>query len=104
MQRFLFALSLGFLGVIMAHQAAYSQQANCGQRSQVIERLESKYGETRRSIGLAANNGVVEIYASAASGTWTIIMTLPNGMTCLVAAGNAFEPVDEALTQHDSKA
>ena len=95
MQKFLFALSLGFGGVIMAHQAAYSQQNNCAQRNQVVERLQSKYGETRRSVGLAANNGVVETYASTESGTWTIVITLPNGMTCLVAAGNAFEPLED---------
>lgn len=94
MQKILFALSLGFVAVIMAHKAAYSQhQASCGQRTQVVERLQSKYGETRQSVGLAANNGVVELYASETSGTWTIVITMPNGMTCLVAAGDSFELV-----------
>lgn len=104
MQKFLFALSLGFVGVIMAHQAAYSQQANCAQRNQVVERLQTKYGETRQSVGLAANNGVVETYASTESGTWTIVITLPNGMTCLVAAGNSFEPVKSAAIKPGEKA
>ena len=90
----MFALSLGFGGVIMAHQAAHAQQGNCAQRSEVVERLNTKYGETRRSVGLAANNGVVETFASTESGTWTIVITLPNGMTCLVAAGNAFETAE----------
>ncbi len=100
MQKFLFALSLGFAGVILAHQAAQSQQANCGERSKIVERLQTKYGETRRSVGLAENNGVVETFASTDSGTWTIMITLPNGMTCLVAAGHAFEAVeDNGLTK-----
>ena len=104
MQRVLFALSLGCVGVILAHQAAYAQQANCASRTQVVERLETKYGETRRSVGLAANNGVVEMYASAESGTWTIVITLPNGMTCLVAAGNAFEHVEDEVLKRGEKA
>lgn len=105
MQKTLFALSLGFGGVILAHQAAYAQQqANCAARSQVVDRLETKYGESRRSVGLAANNGVVETYASDESGTWTIVITLPNGMTCLVAAGNAFEPVDDPSVKPGDKA
>ncbi|GGA28835.1 hypothetical protein [Neptunicoccus cionae] len=98
MQKFLFALSLGFLGVILAHSPAYSQQASCAERTQVVERLQSKYGETRRSVGLAANNGVVEVFASDNSGSWTIVITLPNGMTCLVAAGDSYETLDDAYT------
>lgn len=105
MQKFLFALSLGFGGVILAHQAAHAQQqASCAERSQVIERLQSKYGESRRSVGLAPNNGVVETYASTESGTWTIVITLPNGMTCLVAAGNAFEPTQDETAKPGEKA
>jgi len=54
-------------------------------------------------VGLAANNGVVETYASTESGTWTIVITMPNGMTCLVAAGEAFQPVDEAAVTRGDK-
>lgn len=103
MQKMLFALSLGFVGTIWAVQAAQAQQANCGERGQVVERLQQKYGETRRSVGLAANNGVVETFASDESGTWTIVITLPNGMTCLVAAGNAFESVDDGPIKSGQK-
>ncbi|MCP5085629.1 MAG: hypothetical protein GY952_02300 [Rhodobacteraceae bacterium] len=104
MQKFLFALSLGFVGVILAHQAAHSQAANCAQRTQVVERLQDRYGETRQSVGLAQNNGVVEVFASSESGTWTIVITLPNGMTCLVAAGSAFESDDAPATTPGDKA
>jgi len=105
MQKFMFALSLGFAGVILAYQAAYSQsRANCAQRTKVVERLEQRYGETRQSIGLARNNGVVEVFASTKSGTWTIVITLPNGMTCLVAAGEAFQSIQGGPLTPDEKA
>jgi hypothetical protein len=42
-------------------------------------------------MGLGANNAVVEVFASDASGSWTITVTMPNGLTCLVASGQAFE-------------
>lgn len=77
--------------------AAAAQAANCAPRAVVVERLASSYGETRQSIGLGANNAVVEVYASPASGTWTITMTTPSGLTCLVASGQAFETLAEAL-------
>lgn len=103
MQKTLFALSMGFAGLIWAHQAAHAQQNHCGFRGDVVENLEQKYGETRRSVGLSRNNGVVEVYASENTGTWTIVITLPNGMTCLVAAGEAFEPVTDGPIKSGKK-
>ena len=63
----------------------------------VIERLASAYGETRQSIGLAQNNTMVEVFASTTTGTWTIAITNAAGLTCLVASGQAFERLAEAL-------
>jgi hypothetical protein len=34
---------------------------------------------------------VVEILTSGPGSTFTIIVTMPNGMTCMVAAGNSWE-------------
>lgn len=72
-------------------------QQNCAPRDAVVERLNERYSETRQSIGLGANNAVVETWASLESGSWTITVTMPNGMTCLVASGQGFELVDEDL-------
>lgn len=70
---------------------------NCAPRQIVLERLATKYGETRQSIGLGANNAVVEIFASTDTGSWTITVTTPEGLTCLVASGQFFETLAEAL-------
>ncbi|MEM6374359.1 MAG: hypothetical protein AAF727_16505 [Pseudomonadota bacterium] len=78
--------------------AAHAQQArNCGPRDLVLSRLAEGYGETRQSMGLGANNSVIEVFASDESGSWTITVTSPNGVTCLVASGQAFEELAEAL-------
>lgn len=71
--------------------SAQAQSNQCAARDQVVERLGEKYGETRQSIGLGANNGVVEVFASDETGTWTIIITMPTGVACLVASGQAYE-------------
>lgn len=42
---------------------------------------------------------VMETFASGETGSWTITVTTPNGMTCLVASGQAFETLAEALPQ-----
>lgn len=63
----------------------------CALRAQVVERLGGMFGETRRAMGLGANNAVVEVFANADNGSWSITVTMPNGLTCLVASGQAFE-------------
>ena len=80
---------------VMASSAFAQQQQNCGTRDTVVERLSSKYGESRQSIGMAPKGRVVEVFASQETGTWTITVTMPNGMMCLVASGQAYESLDE---------
>ena len=70
---------------------------NCAARETVVERLATGYGETRQSVGLGSNNAVVEVFASAETGTWTITVTVPGGPTCLVASGQSFEAVADVL-------
>ncbi len=83
--------------VLMAGPAFGQSGPNCAPREMVVDRLASKYGETRQSMGLGANNAVVEVYASETSGSWTIIVTSASGLTCLVASGQAFEELAEVL-------
>lgn len=77
--------------------AAAQNNRNCAPRDAVVDRLAEGYGETRQSVGLGANNAVVEVFASDETGTWTITVTTPNGMTCLVASGQSYETVAEVL-------
>ncbi|MGO4914074.1 hypothetical protein [Pseudogemmobacter sp. W21_MBD1_M6] len=85
-------LSFGFGALILATGHAFAQPLDrCADRAHVLSRLADAYGETRQSIGLASNNSVLETFASATTGTWTITVTSPDGTTCLVASGRAFE-------------
>ncbi len=103
-QQFL-ALSLGVGAMILATGHAFAQQnRNCADRERVVARLSEAYGESRQSIGLGTNNTVVETFASLETGTWTIVVTTPGGPTCLVAAGQAFQLVNEDLAQFDPEA
>lgn len=101
MKKQFFLLSLGVGAMLLATQIAYAQSAarsNCGERTKVVERLSSHYGETRRSIALGSNNAVVEMFASATTGSWTLTVTTPNGKTCLVASGQSYEATDDTLS------
>lgn len=84
-------------GILALAASQVQAQSNCAPRDMVIERLASGYGETRQSLGLGSSGQLVEVFASAETGTWTITVTLPSGMTCLVASGESFQALAEAL-------
>lgn len=62
----------------------------CGERVDIIDTLKKRYQEVPVSMGLAGNGGVVEIFAST-KGSWTILVTRPTGVACVVSAGEAWE-------------
>ncbi len=88
--RALLTLALIFFGTL-------AQAQNCAPREVALYWFENKFGETQQSIGLDSDGALMELFASAETGTWTIIMTLDNGITCMVASGDDFENVGEVL-------
>jgi len=99
MKKQFLALSLGVGAMLLATQHVFAQQnPNCADRARVVERLESTYGESRQSMGLAPNNSVIEVFASSETGTWTITVTNPAGVTCLVASGQSYEATEDDVT------
>lgn len=68
-----------------------AQGTLCSARAEMVERLQSRFGEIRTGAGLASDNGVVEVFTSAETGTWTIIVTTPGGRSCMVAAGDNWQ-------------
>jgi len=74
-----------------------AQGRNCAPREVVVDRLASEYGESRKAIGIGQQGMVMETFASDESGSWTITVTMPTGMTCLMASGQSFELTNEVL-------
>jgi len=89
------------LAALPATAATAQDAASCGDRALIVERLGERYGERRTARGLSHNNGMVEVYASEETGTWTILLTLPSGRTCLIAAGDFWESAPEAAPAGD---
>ena len=54
-------------------------------------------------MGLSNNGGVVEILTSPEGDTWTIIITMPNGLSFLIAAGENWEKMPlNSPTNHET--
>lgn len=91
-------LAMGLTCGLIAATSAHAQSNNCAPRETVLHHLSERFGEARQSIGLASGDRVVEMFASPETGTWTLTMTLPTGLTCIIGAGESFERVDEEVT------
>jgi len=63
----------------------------CESRAAVLDYLSTKYSEAPVAMGVAKNGSLVEVLTSGAGSTFTIIVTRPNGTTCMVAAGQGWE-------------
>ncbi len=89
------AMFAAFLVTTIPTAPAEAQMARptCSDRPTVLSQLAKKYHEAPVNMGLTNSGAVLEILASD-GGTWTILVTTPQGHTCMVAAGEHWEPVE----------
>ena len=74
-------------------------QTACAQRDTVVEKLQGNYGEVFAGGGLQNSSSVFEIWFSEEKGTWTILMTRSNGMSCIMASGTNWREALPTLKQ-----
>ena len=59
----------------------------CSARADVLTKLASKYHERLSSMALTSDGRLLEVTKSDDGATWSILITTPKGISCLVAAG-----------------
>jgi len=84
------AIALALL-LNMASGAHAQGSAPCTTRTRMVEQLGGRYAETPVAMGLASNGGLVELFTSSDGATWTVIVTIPGGQSCIVAAGELWQ-------------
>jgi len=72
--------------------AATAQDTPCAERTNVVSTLDSQYKESPRAIGLVSKEAVLEVFVSE-TGTWTVVVTDPAGVSCVLAAGQSWEEI-----------
>jgi hypothetical protein len=87
-------------GLILGSLAALSIQAmaapQCAAREKILESLGQEFKENRSALGLSGQSIVFELFVSA-RGTWTITGTDTQGLTCIVAVGEAWQTAPKQL-------
>jgi hypothetical protein len=83
--------------------AAQSQSPGpaCVKRTDLIKHLESKYHEAPAAVGLADNGSLLEVFASKSGETWTVTVTMPNGISCMVATGQQWQDLPRVVQIDD---
>ncbi len=69
----------------------------CAARDGLLTQLEQKYGEVPVAIGVA-DGRLVELLTTKDGMTWTIILTSPKGVSCLIASGEGWRPLAPVST------
>ena len=75
-----------------AHQGPAGPAApalRCGPRDAVLAALESD-GADLQDAGLTPTGFLAETFANPETGTWTWLLTRPDGLTCLLAWGESW--------------
>ncbi len=67
-------------------------QTVCVDRAAMLDHLAAEYGEQLTAVKMIENFGLVEVLKSLSKGTWTIILTKPSGISCVLAAGEGLGP------------
>ena len=80
---------LGVLFASFPFNPALAQPA-CGERDKFMNKLEKTFSEHPIAMGLTEKGAVLEVFASR-HGSWTFLITLPSGLTCVVASGQSWE-------------
>lgn len=103
MKRFLLQFLFAFaLSIIFISNASAQRQPQCNDRDNVLELLAKKYKETTIAAGVTNTGGLIEVLSDQKSGTWTIIVTSPRGMSCLVAAGEGWRQIQTTIEKESS--
>lgn len=85
-------LAFGPLSLTPNPAAAQGAPSLCTARDALLSQLESKYGEVPVAIGVV-DGALVELLTAKDGITWTIILTSPKGVSCLVASGDGWRPL-----------
>jgi hypothetical protein len=63
----------------------------CHSHTDLTAMLSQKFAEQPSAIGLQSNGQLVEVFVANDGTSWTIVVTRPDGWSCVVAVGENWE-------------
>jgi C4-type Zn-finger protein len=77
---------LVFCVMFFVAMSTAAAQNICAKREEIIQKLWDRWQEVLTANGLANDNRLIEVFVSK-KGSWTIIISDPNGRSCVASAG-----------------
>ena len=81
-----FSGGLGLLASIAIAPRAIA--APCGPRDEMVRQLTTDMRQEHMAIGLTQSGTLAELFVSAEGNSWTLIVSSPQGFSCIIAAGH----------------
>ena len=91
------AIAVGALIATAAPVPVAQVQAKelCGSRDDVVAHLDDEYGDKPTAVALASSGGIIQVLVGS-DGAWTMVITRPSGVTCIIEFGEGWQDVPPA--------
>jgi hypothetical protein len=91
-----FKYSVIFASLLSLNTSAWAAPV-CSSHDSLVKLLGNRYKEALSQYGISGHTNLVEIYVSKA-GTFTILATRADGISCIIATGDSWEDQMKNLT------
>ncbi len=100
---------VAFAFALLLHTAAtVKAQPVCMPHDEFRVGLHRNFAESPVAIAIASNGALIELYAKRDRSSWTLMMTRPAGISCVLVAGEEWndlrKPEEERIARLDSLA
>lgn len=91
MYKRVFTAAIIFGAAALAPPVVAQVPNTCMERSQLTEALRESHHELPKGTGLQSPYRMLEIWTSPETGSFTVLVTRPDGISCVVAFGNQWQ-------------
>ncbi len=78
---------LAFIALILLAPDTRAQESVCLDRDKLARTLDGRYSEKPIAAGLDSAGKLLEVFASGDGASWTMTVTSPEGVSCIIATG-----------------
>lgn len=71
-------------------------RTGCDSRATIIDGLKDVFQETPVAVGMEQSGNVVELLRARDGTSWTLVITRPDGISCIAAAGEHWNEIEQA--------
>ena len=91
---------LSLIGPSLAQSPPQTETPSaCHSHADLTAMLNQKFAEEPSALGVQANGHLVEVFVSNDGASWTIVVTRPDGWSCIVAVGEHWEALPDPITE-----